>query len=595
MADGMATAQFRGIYPNAILPDSKQVHWPFLNQLLSLGILEKIDLAIAEFLLKNKSNPSDDLAAFLCHLNSSVRAGYICVQIDDNKITPSPIETWKFDPANISLNESLLNQLEAAICRGALVAKTLTEGEHPSLYQESNSTYFNRQWSFKMAFQHEHEVLLNQPASPSLDDTIVKKLLEEAITSKKLLPEQAAAVSSGCFNRLTLIAGGPGTGKTYTAGHLINMVLKALPENEKAHFHISLAAPTGKAAANLYHSIQKATAELASSCDLHATTLHRLLGIRNLKPKQGLLPADLLLIDESSMIDLELMVHLFKAIKPNARLILLGDPHQLPAIAPGTPFSDMVTQFKNKNLSNLVELNICRRTDLQSIISLAQMIKSNQLGDAYRLLNSGIPGISLTPLYESIGQLHQQLLTHAYPFFAQMQHETNPEQILKAMQQFRILSPIRQGPYGVEALNQLFYTQLARSKQLASMPKFIPIMITKNDPKLDLSNGETGVLVHGKNRNLEFSKKGMDPSQSGDLAFFIDKQTGQLKKIPALLLPTFEYAFCISVHKSQGSEFDHVLLLIPPGNHSIRPEMLYTAVTRAKQKLEIWAKKEAFH
>jgi exodeoxyribonuclease V alpha subunit len=166
--------------------------------------------------------------------------------------------------------------------------------------------------------------------------------------------------------------------------------------------------------------------------------------------------------------------------------------------------------------------------------------------------------------------------------------ETSPEALFNAFNQFRILSPLRQGPFGVNALNELFKRHF--EKQAKHRLSFIaPITIMKNDAQFGLSNGEIGILIRQNREPQPFDSL----FQEGDYALFIGEQ-GIVRSLPAILLPAFEYAYCMSVHKSQGSEFEHVLLLLPEGAEIFGKEGLYTGVTRAKKGLEIWSSQETF-
>jgi exodeoxyribonuclease V alpha subunit len=146
-----------------------------------------------------------------------------------------------------------------------------------------------------------------------------------------------------------------------------------------------------------------------------------------------------------------------------------------------------------------------------------------------------------------------------------------PREMMDAFNRFRILSPLRKGPHGVEAINELFLKKPSHAA---------PIILTKNDRGLELFNGETGVLIRKDLSKPHF--------QEGDYAIFPGDRPDAIKRVPAVLLPPFEYAYCLSVHKSQGSEFDHVLLMLLEGSENFGNQVLYTGVTRAKRKLEIW-------
>ena len=181
---------------------------------------------------------------------------------------------------------------------------------------------------------------------------------------------------------------------------------------------------------------------------------------------------------------------------------------------------------------------------------------------------------------ENVKGVYQSLLKHLDEAFVNpVELIEEPELLLKAFNRFRILSPLRQGPYGVEEINSLF---LKNALKRCTGSRFIaPIMIVKNNYSLGLFNGEVGVLVcHPKGAEGHF--------QVGDYAIFPSNEKEGVRKVSALLLPRFDYAYCLSVHKSQGSEFDHVLVLNPQRSANFGRKVLYTAVTRARQSLEIW-------
>lgn len=263
------------------------------------------------------------------------------------------------------------------------------------------------------------------------------------------------------------------------------------------------------------------------------------------------------------MIDIDLITTLLKAIKPGARLILLGDPNQLPPIESGAFFADLVETLKKRK--EVSELTVCLRAEVAEIASFSHLIASGNV-DIF-----SHPGITFK---EWEGD-------KSYFSLLQKVDQEEPIKAFRAFNRFRILSPLREGPLGVDALNQEIYKYFV-SLHDKNTPFIAPIIILKNDSPLNLFNGEIGLLVK---QNLENSAL-----VKGDYALF---QSGdEMRKIPAILLPSFEYAYSMSIHKSQGSEFDHVLLLLPEGTEKFGKKVLYTAVTRAKKSLEIWGKKE---
>ncbi len=345
----------------------------------------------------------------------------------------------------------------------------------------------------------------------------------------KLLLEQQEAIVHAAQYSLSCIWGGPGTGKTYTAGWFVKLYLENNPDAR-----IALTAPTGKAASNLLDSIKSA----CPSAKLEAKTLHALLGLKRFGTWQQkeLLPYDLVIVDESSMIDLSMFVKLLSSLSQSTRILFLGDPNQLPPIEPGEPFVALVDAKVGRGLVTT------KRQENDTIILLANAVKEGRVDDVFDL-------ITPEPLesFTHVKQLYNSPKENADDFFAEL---------LKT----RILSPKRLGPYGTIHINQ-------EIRDVAKKNSLLPIIITKNDYELDLTNGQVGIL-------------------SQKVAHF------EKTKIPEVLLPPYELAYCLSVHKSQGSEFSDVHLFLPEGSESFGRNMLYTAITRAKKSLTIYAKPE---
>lgn len=317
-----------------------------------------------------------------------------------------------------------------------------------------------------------------------------------------LTEEQNTQVAHAINTPLGVITGGPGTGKSHTAARLV----ETLQAKMVSRLDMVFSAPTGKAAERLK--------SLFKGREVASMTLHRLLG-----QEETILPYDLIVVDEASMIDLKLMIRLLKSVRRGARLLLLGDVNQLPAIDAGAPFQAIVEHL------NIHPLKTCLRSDLIELKTFYDLILEGDGEKALGFLKSGArQNLRLKPL---------QIPT-AYP----------------------VLTPIKHGPYGVHQINR------THSKKGA-----IPIIILENDPELELFNGDMG-LIQG---NLV---------KIGERSF------------PLNLLPRHDHAYALSIHKSQGSEFDHVHLLIPEGAEEFGRNLLYTGATRAKKSLTLYADEE---
>lgn len=523
-----------------------------LQSLYAQGYFAYIDLALAEKYAKNESQ-----SALIAYLSLAIRNGHLCVKLNPS-LQPSPD---LLDSSEMGISNDDLNRLEQALIQGTVNC------EDP-IINDNKSFYFKRYWSKETAFIEHVQQLEN--SRPSLT-------FSSLILSSELLAEQADAIRLACQQSLTIICGGPGTGKTFTAGQMIRHFWQAMTPQQQQSCRIAIAAPTGKAAANLQKSLNRAVGDLDHFKMITAKTLHALLGIKFDGQRKWdapqFLSADIVIVDECSMIDVDLMTQLFAAIKPGARLILLGDKYQLPSVEAGSLFADLMDARPMFS----VELKQCMRSELKGILNLSRAVKEGQAETAYNVLTDG-EGVSLLDLNETA------LLDYAFSLFPQ-KYATDSIELLNSFNKFKVLSALRRGQLGADEFNLQLHKRALQ--KISSGDRLIePIMLTSSDSHLELFNGETGVLIRHQAKN--------HPECSvGDYALFFD-QNGNVRQIPALILPKYEYAYCLSVHKSQGSEFDHVLYLMPKGTECFGREVFYTAVTRSRRKLEIWGEKTIF-
>lgn len=577
-----------------ITETSQESYWPLLRKMLSAQCVGYVDFALAGQLLGKTADEA--LAVFICHLSMSVRRGHICIRIENNTIIPNPADIWVAEDSQEHApltNLSDMNVLRQLICQGAkeIAASSLCctkeveneRGAITPICKNGHRYYLQRYWALEtQCLEHLQYHFLNEAATPAKN--IPYHQVEEQVANLsaqgKLLPEQAQAILVASQSLLTLITGGPGTGKTYTAGLLLRTIWESVPPEERGNFQIALAAPTGKAAANLEASIRRALASVEGFPPVVAQTLHQLLKIsKNARRKQPEpLMADLILVDESSMIDMSLMSQLFQAIKPGSRLVLLGDRHQLPSVDAGAIFADLISCFESneKRQIGVAKLKTCLRAELKGIIDLAACVNAGNEKGGVALLDESSNGIHRIAWEANLsGKLQQKrLLTHVIPHFPVITHlPQDPWTVLEQFSRFRLLTPMRKGLLGVESLNSAIFQAMQHK-----MCCVFPIIVMKNDYRLGLFNGEVGLLV--KEHNQEF-------------ALFASRESAkEVRRIPRLLMPHFEYAYCLSIHKSQGSEFDHVVLLLPEGAQCFGREALYTGITRAKKQLEIWGPDE---
>lgn len=436
---------------------------------------------------------------------------------------------------------------------------------------------------------------------------------------------QKIAAALALRGRLCIVSGGPGTGKTTTVANLLACLIAENPD-----CRIALAAPTGKAAARMTDALRQRAAHLPeavrSRLPTEAYTIHRLLGVT---PAAGgfvhhagrPLAIDALVVDEASMLDLALATKLLEAVPASARIVLLGDKDQLAAVESGAVFAE---------LSADPSLSARCRSELAAVCGIAaERIEppapgaGSALADAVVWLqqnfrfgrDSGVgrlaAGINAGRTEETLawlraaGDASVQWLDDAAAadasaaaaaaldraaagyaaYLASVQRDAaapgRHAALLDALARFRVLCAVRDGPRGVEAVNaalaQRFRQALGaldRDERSAWYPGR-PVMVLRNDPVLRLFNGDIGIAL---------------PDENGTLQVFFPQADGGLRPVAPLRLPAHETAFAMTVHKAQGSEFDDVLVLLPARpSRVLNRELLYTAVTRARQRVVLCA------
>ncbi|MFN1550474.1 exodeoxyribonuclease V subunit alpha [Vibrio natriegens] len=486
---------------------------------------------------------------------------------------------------------------------------------------------------------------LDVVASDALDWPAIDALLSQANKVQDLQPLDDLVPLSACVNwqkvaaavaltrRFAVISGGPGTGKTTTVTKLLAALIEQAAQEK--NLTIKLVAPTGKAAARLTESIGKAVQELPVSPELKAkiptesSTLHRLLGaIPNSAEfrhnKQNPLHLDILVIDEASMVDLPMMYKVVDALPKHARLILLGDKDQLASVEAGAVLGDICsfhalgygkeqasaiakltgfdTLAHSSNSASSIADSLCMlqksyRFDARS--GIGQLAKAVNLGSAASVDNvwardfSDIEHFALSS--QNYNQMMQTLVQEYGRYLKRIgQQEQDPntgepetltrkaKAVLDTFNQCRLLCAIREGDFGVAGLNQRIEKALAARKLIKVQDEIWyhgrPVMVTRNDHGLGLYNGDIGICMRD------------DSEEEQRLKVFFELPDGSVKSVLPSRVPEHETAYAMTIHKSQGSEFDYTLMILPPDFSPILTrELIYTGITRAKKRLALYA------
>ncbi len=504
--------------------------FPYLDELVKAGHFAEIDAIFARWLIEKVAEPKEEQAVLIAALFWASRQGHLCLPIGEDLFSHLGEQKKK-----------LIDVLE----KGAKEFPPLD----PFVRREGSFFYLQKNWIFESRLLFHFKRLISQSGTEIL-----------AEKEPELTEEQYASLVKTLSHPFSIICGGPGTGKTFTAAKIVDAFLKRNPEAR-----VVLAAPTGKAAREL-----RRRSFLRKEVDV--CTLHSLLEVHQqstFSNEASPLMVDLLIVDECSMVDARLFSHLFSLVREGARLVLMGDPEQLPAVENGSLFADLVDLLREKFPKNLSFLTRCLRSDRREILQFMQEVLAGKI-ETIRSTEA----LSFSPwdfVPKEVEKIYEKIRQATWPYFpSPSSSQFVPEDLFAKQEHFALLSCLRKGPFGVDALNQMlaahFLLQKREGEALA-----MPVLITRSDEKQDLYNGEVGFLIRQSARDKDYAVFKSKPGV----------------RVPAQNLPAYEYAYALSVHKSQGSEYDEVLLLVPPGSDQLGREVIYTGASRAKKSLKI--------
>lgn len=417
----------------------------------------------------------------------------------------------------------------------------------------------------------------NQPLPDNFDD-----LFPEAV------PSQRNAAVAALNRSLAVITGGPGTGKTHTIAGIVAAMLDASGDDDRP-LQIALAAPTGKAAQRLTESVQqgrigasdRAQAQMAT---LEARTIHRLLGSRHgsfLHDAHNPLPVDVVIVDEMSMVSLPLMARLLDAIPHDARVVLVGDPEQLASVEAGSVLHDLVAALPPWTVTELAQ--VFRQEASSPIIPFASAVQAGDLAEVRRLLADPATPLELVdPAGQpAVEALEVEVAGHAGEVVARAD---DPAAALEMLSTLRVLTATRNGPGGrgawTRAVEQKLAARIEGRRSLRRWYGGRPVIVTENDYLNQLMNGDVGLVTRPG-----------DPEEERSVAF---NRAGELVLVSPTRLQAVETVWAMTIHKSQGSEFDAVVVSLPDVPSALLSrELLYTAVTRARERVVIVATNDA--
>ncbi|TSE01444.1 exodeoxyribonuclease V subunit alpha [Skermania sp. ID1734] len=569
-----------------------------VGQFNAAGVLAPGDVHVALRIGQLGNEPDERVLLAAALAVRAVRSGSVCLdlaRLDDIAIdNPEVVELRWPDPADV-VEALRRSPLVVGGNAGPLCPLRLVETD-----DDATLLYLDRYFRQEQAVR---DALRNRARSrPPVDDESLSGEIARFFPDAEVADRQRLAALVALTNWTTIIAGGPGTGKTHTVARILALLMA---QYGAAH-RIALAAPTGKAAARLQESVREQAAELDLPTTMTASTLHRLLGWRrgggHFRYHAGnRLPYDTIVVDETSMVSLTMMFRLLDAVRPNARLILVGDPDQLasvdagvvlgdlvagspsggalhprvatdPAMAPGADAESLNTQERQQVEAGIVTLRKGRRF-ADAIADLAMAVRAGDADKALAFLETPSDALIFVPPDDREGVRQNLVDTAAEVTVAAANGDVTAA--LRAVEKHRLLCAHREGPYGVER-----WSHLAREWISATTPDRLdpaqwypgqPLLVTANDYDARIYNGDTGVIVATEDGLRAAFHRGAQP----------------LLMHPSRL-PVVHTVYAMTIHRSQGSQYDAVTVVLPTEESSLLTrELLYTAITRARHRVRI--------
>jgi exodeoxyribonuclease V alpha subunit len=574
------------------------------------GILADVDVHFAHLMARLARSDDPDLLLAAALVSHRMSSGHPCAELSAmaGRVVLPGLEDGPAEGDPIMAPS--LARWTAAL-RATSVVGDGVDGR-PLVLDASSRLYLHRYWTYERELARD----LRDRAAALADDVELARLRADL---SALFPRrdgggpdwQRIAAATAVLRRLCVVSGGPGTGKTTTVVRILALLL-----GQRAGMRIALAAPTGKAAARMQEAIRSAKEATGLSDDLRAqipdqaSTIHRLLGARPGSSRfrhdaAHPLPLDALVVDEASMVDLALMAKLVAALPPEARLVILGDRDQLASVEAGAVLGDLcgpTPGFSDAFRARVADVTgesvprgaastspVCdavvllteshRFTAESGVGRLAAAVNGGDVVEARALLGDpDVTGVA----WRNDGSLADLVAAAAdgyAEYVALAGAGAAPADVFAAFRRFRVLCAHRRGPWGAEAVNLAVDREIRRRLVVESDVAFYPsrpVLVTQNDYALGLFNGDVGIAL-------------ADDEAPGRVRIVFETARGGVRRLTPGRLPMHEAVWATTVHKSQGSEFDRVLLVLPNEDSPlVTRELVYTGITRSRGEVEIW-------
>ena len=559
-----------------------------LAELASVGVVSSVDVHAARAWGRIGSEAREDVLVAAALASRAVSAGHVCLdltRVDDlieeaeqqqALASASEIAAW---PSADEWREVLLG---SPLVHAEAEARSAPSDEmRPLVIDRGGRLYLRRYWEHQERLADRLRARIDRSLDPDLDVALLEDGLARLFRDADP-DEQRRAAEGALRSSFYVISGGPGTGKTFTVVKILALMIEQSLARHDSPPRILLLAPTGKAAAHLQASVSRAAADLDCAPDVRAaipgeaSTVHRALGaggrpVHYRHDARHPLPVDLVLVDEASMVDLALMARLLEALPDRARLILLGDRDQLASVEAGAVLGDIAAPPVSGEPATsrpVAQLEVSHRFAAES--SLGALVRAIHAGDAdtaCRLLDDPASP-TLRRIDPDDGTALRRELVEGYEAFASA---VSPEGRLAALDRYRVLCAHRHGRVGVAEHNRLVEGLLVERDVIDVQSEWYlgrPILIRRNDYAAGLYNGDVGLVA---------------ARDDGTRAVLFRTPEGRSRWLSPRRVDGAETVFAMSVHKSQGSELDAVLVVLPDEPSPIvTRELLYTAVSRAR-------------